>query len=188
MTALQLVTAPDPIFRKKAEVVDVVDDEIRETVDAMFAVMYAEGALGIGANMVGVLKRICIIDLQEGGVKKPLTLINPEIVEASDDLSEYEEASLSFPGISAPVKRPRFIRVKFLDRDGKEQELEAEVPLSTIIQHEMDYLDGRTYLDHISKIKRDRLLKKMKKFQKFGHAHHHHHGHSCGDPDCGHDH
>lgn len=188
MTALQLVTAPDPVFRKTAEPVQIVDDEIRQTVDAMFDVMYSEGALGLGANMVGVLKRICVIDLQEGGIKKPLTLINPEIVGASDELSEYEEASLSFPGISAIVKRPRQIRVKFLDRDGAEQELDAEVPLSTIIQHEMDYLDGRTYLDHISKIKRDRLLKKMKKFQKFGHSHHHHHGHSCGDADCEHDH
>lgn len=188
MVELQLVTAPDPVFRKKAEPVEVVNDDIRAIVDGMLSVMYAEGAMGLGANMVGVLKRICVIDMQEGGVKQPLTLINPEITYRSETLEEYEEASLSFPGISAVVTRPEQIKVKFLDRDGQPQELEAAMPLSTIIQHEMDYLDGRTYLDHISKIKRDRLLKKMKKIQKFGHSHHHHHGHSCGDPDCGHEH
>lgn len=182
MAHLHLITAPDPIFRQKAEVVEVVDDDIRAIVDQMFEVLYAEKGLGLGANMVGVLKRICVVDLGEDGKREPITLINPEIIEASDELEEYEEASLSYPGISAKIKRPKEITVKFLDRDGKAQELKAEVPLSTVIQHEMDYLGGRTYLDHLSKMKRDRLLKKMQKYLKFRHSH------DCGDPICGHEH
>jgi len=194
MAVLPLVYAPNPIFRQKAAPVEVVDDDIRQLVDDMLETMYAERGVGIGANMVGILKRIIVLDLQQDGNRNPLVCINPKIIWYSEDKSQMEEASLSFPGISAMVSRPRAIHISYLDRDGMEHELEAEGDLATVIQHEMDYLDGRTYLDHISKLKRDQLLKKMAKVQKFGHVHgpgcghDHHHDHHVHGPHCDHDH
>jgi len=184
---LNLITAPDPIFKQKALPVEEVDDEVRAIVDAMFKVLYKERGLGLGANMVGILKRICVVDCGEEDKREPITLINPEIINTSGGLAEYDEASLSYPGISAKIKRPKEITVKFLDKDGKNQELKAGVPLSTVIQHEMDYLDGRTFLDFLSKMKRDRLLKKMQKHKRY-HAINTAQSQNCGDTDCGHAH
>jgi peptide deformylase len=186
MPVLPLVIAPDPVLRQKAEIIERVDDEIRQLIDDMFTTLYEEKGLGIGANMVGVLKRVIVVDLMEDGIMAPMALINPEVVWASENVSEYEEASLSFPGIAANIERPSEIRVKYLDREGEAREIEASVPLSTVIQHEMDYLDGRSFLDRLSRIKRDRLLKKMAKYKKLVANNHHHH--DCGDPDCGHEH
>ena len=166
MALLPLVYAPDPIFRQKAEPVDVVDDTLRATIDAMFETLEFEKAVGIGANMVGLLKRIAIVNMHENDVSKPYTFINPEITWRSEDMQEFEEASLCFPGISAVIKRPNAIKVDYLDYDGNKQQLEAEGFFATVIQHEVDYLDGITFLDHLSKLKRDMLLKKMKKHMK----------------------
>lgn len=166
MLELPIVIAPDPIFTKKAEPVTIVDDNIREIVKAMFATMYREQGAGIGANMVGVLKRIIVMDLKENGENLPIAMINPELLESSDEVQEFEEASLSFPGISAKIKRPSKITVSYLDPEGREQQMQAEGFLATVIQHEMDYLEGRTYLDHLSKLKRDTLIKKYRKMQK----------------------
>lgn len=163
MPKLNLVFAPDPIFRQKAVPVVTVTDETRALVDAMFDVLYREQGVGLGANMVGLLHRIVVIDLQETGDKTPLTLIDPERIKASEETQVFTEASLSFPGISAEITRPRAITVTYLDYDGNPRELEAEGWLAQVIQHEMDYLDGRTYLDHLSSLKRSRLLKKMQK-------------------------
>ena len=160
---LSLVMGPDPIFKKKAIAVDVVDDGIRQLVGDMFDVLYSAEGVGIGANMVGVLKRIVVIDLQTGGIKAPLAMINPEVTQQSDETQTFDEASLSFPGISAKITRPKVITVSYLDEQGKAQVLDAEGWLATVIQHEVDYLDGVIYLDHISKIKRDMLIKKMLK-------------------------
>ena len=186
MPPLDIVIAPDPIFKQTAAPVEDVNDEIRQLIEDMFDTLDMASGLGIAASMVGVPKRIIAIDLKEGGVSNRLACINPEVIWTSEETSEYEEASLSFPGIGANITRPSKIRLRYLDEQGKSQELEAEVPLSTVIQHEMDYLDGRTYLDHLSRMKRDRLLKKMKKaIRAHQHGHHHHH---CDDPDCGHEH
>ncbi len=180
MVHLHIITAPDPIFRKKAVPVASVTDDIKALADQMLDVMYENRGIGIAANMVGLLHRMIVVDIQPDGNRDPLVCINPEITWTSDELSTNEEASLSFPGISADISRPNAIKVKYLDRNGDAQELDAEGFLAIVIQHEMDYLDGRTYLDHISKMKRDRLLKKMQKYLK--------HGSACGDPHCGHDH
>ncbi|TNE66932.1 MAG: peptide deformylase [Alphaproteobacteria bacterium] len=197
MAVLPLVYAPNPIFRKKAEPVEAVDDSIRAIIDDMLETMYAERGVGIGANMVGILKQIIVLDLQPEGVRDPLVCVNPKIVWYSEEKSSMEEASLCFPGISAEVSRPRAIHVTYLDRDGVARELEAEGDLATVIQHEMDYLEGMTYLDYLSKMKRDLLMKKMAKYMKsghhhvhgphcnHGHDHHHDHGHVHG-PDCNH--
>jgi len=171
---LELVMGPHPIFKQKAEPIAEVNDDIRQWVREMFDIMYDEGGLGIAANMVGLLKCIIVVDLQQGGVKAPLAMINPKIVTASKEMHTTEEASLSFPGISAHITRPNAITVRYLDEQGQQQNLDAEGFLAVVIQHEMDYLDGKTYLDHLSKMKRDMLIRKMKK-------------HSCG-PGCGHHH
>ncbi len=163
MSALPLVFGPDPVFRKKAKSVETVDDNIRELIADMFETLYQEQGAGIGANMVGVLKRIIVIDLKEGGEKQPLAMINPEILQASTETQIFEEASLSFPGISAKIERPSRVTVRFLDEQGEQRELDAEGFLSAVIQHEMDYLEGRTFLDHLSRVKRDGLLRKYRK-------------------------
>ena len=176
MALLSLVYAPNPIFKQKAEVVTVVDDTIRQLVADLFETMAFEQAVGMGANMVGVLKRVAVVDLNENGVSAPMAFINPEIVWQSDEMQEHEEASLCFVGISAKIMRPKAIRMRYLDRDGKPQEIEAEGFLSSVIQHEVDYLNGIVFLDHLSKMKRDMLLKKMHKHLK----HHPPHIHGAG--------
>ena len=173
MNALPLVLAPDPIFKKTCEPVTQVDDSIRELIDGMFATLRLNGAVGIGANMVGITKRIAIVDLNEEGISKPYSFINPEIIWRSDETQVFEEASLCFPGISAPITRPNAIELKYLDYDGKPQQLKAEGFFATVIQHEVEYLDGITFLDHLSKMKRDMLLKKMQKYIKLNPPHIH---------------
>ncbi len=182
MAILPLVYAPNPIFRQKAAPVSEVNDDIRQLADDMLETMYDMRGIGMGANMVGVLKRIIVVDIQEEGVKKPLVCLNPEITWASDETSTNEEASLCFPGVSADISRPSSIKMTYMGLDGETHDLEASDWLATVLQHEVDYLNGKTYLDHLSKMKRDRLLKKSIKYQK------HAHSHACHDPHCGHDH
>lgn len=163
MSRLELVIAPHPIFRQSARRVETVDDETRADVTAMFDTLYREKGVGIGANMVGLLKRIIVIDLQQDGKKTPVAMINPVVTQTSQETQTFEEASLSFPGISAKITRPAEIAVTYLDTQGETQSLDASGFLATVIQHEIDYLDGRTYLDHLSSVKRKMLLKKMEK-------------------------
>lgn len=166
MPVLPLVIAPDPIFRKTAEPVPVVDAEIKQLVADMFETLYAEKGLGIGANMVGVLKRVIVIDLQEDSKKSPIAMINPEIIEASVEQQTFSEASLSYPGIEAQISRARKITVRYLNENGVADERQAEGFLATVIQHEMDYLDGQVFLDHLSRLKRENLLRKYKKLRR----------------------
>ncbi len=176
MTNLELVPAPNPIFRMKAAPVTSFDDELKELADAMLEVVYRKRGLGIGANMVGVLKRVIAIDLQENGERMPLVCINPEIVSQSSETISREEASLCFPGIRVEIERPARVEITYQDVDGKRHKLAAEDWLATVIQHEMEYLDGRTFLDNVSKLKRDRLIKKMVKDMA--------HERKCNDRSC----
>ena len=173
---LKLVYAPNDVFKKKAQMVETVDENIRDIIDGMFEILQTHSGIGIGANMVGILKRIIVIEMNQDDKLHRYAMVNPEIIKSSKELQNFDEASLSFPGISAPVKRHRDITVKYLDYDGTEQTLDASGFLSTVIQHEMDYIDGRTFLDHLSKMKRDLLLKKMHKHLK---AHPPHNSCSC---------
>jgi peptide deformylase len=166
MSILPLIYAPHPIFKMKAEPVEDINDDIRKIVTDMFSTMYIENAVGLGANMVGILKRIAVVDLQENNIKSPLTFINPIITWRSDNMQTYKEASLCFPGISAEINRPSAIKINYFDYDGKAQELKAEGFLSTVIQHEVDYLDGKVFLDYLSKMKRDILIRKVEKHIK----------------------
>lgn len=160
---IKLQIAPNPIFRKKALPVEKIDDEIKYIISAMFDIMYEHGAVGIGANMVGILKRIIVIDLQESSQKNPITMINPVITQKSLELQTFEEGSLSYPGIRAKIDRPREIKVEYMDNNEELSSMSADGWLATVIQHEIDYLDGRIFLDYVSPIKRKILLKKMRK-------------------------
>ncbi len=160
----RITIAPDPIFRKTAEPVVNFDLELEDTINAMFDTAKANGAIGLGANMVGLLERIIIVDWLEGG--KSFAMVNPEIISKSDEMQEFEESSLSYPAISAKVTRPSKITVKYQDKKGNFAEMNAEGFLATIIQHEIDYLNGKVFLDYLSKLKQERLLKKMQKYIK----------------------
>lgn len=179
MPLLPLVYAPHPIFKKKAEPILHVDEGTRQLVDDMLQTMYVEKGVGLGANMVGILKRIAVVDIQKNGEPAPYRFINPEITWSSEETQTFEEASLSYPGISAEVTRPKAIKLAYLDYNGDSQTLEAEGFLATVIQHEVDYLNGTVFLDYLSKMKRDMLLKKMQKHMK-QHPPHVHTGNCCG--------
>ena len=166
MTLLNLCIAPNPIFKKKAQNVEVIDNSIRNKLDNMLETMYHENAIGMGANMVGLLDRLVVIDIVPNGKNEPILMINPEITYQSDETQIFDEASICFPGISAKITRARHITVEFLDYDGNKQKIEADGWLSTVIQHEIDYLDGKVFLDYLSNLKRNILLKKMNKFFK----------------------
>ena len=157
MTVLNIIQAPNPIFKQKAKPVSKVDDKIRVIANDMLETMYFERAVGLGSNMVGVNLQIIVLDLRENNIEKPYIMINPEIIDFSVEKSEYEEASLSFPGISAKLERPKKIKVKYLDMDDSEQVLEADDFLARVILHELDYLHGVVFLDHLSKLKQEML-------------------------------
>jgi peptide deformylase len=174
---LNLIYGMNKIFKQKAEPVDQITDEIREVANSMAKTMYFEQAVGVGANMVGVLKRIIVVDIREDNENNLFIMINPEITDFSKEKQVFEEASLCFPGIAANVERPKEIHVKYQDLEGKNHELDASGFLSSVIQHEVDYLDGKIFLDHLSKIKRDTLIRKMEKHQRLHPPHVH--GKNC---------
>lgn len=165
MAKLSLLQGYHPIFRKKALSVESVDDTIRATIAQMFDILYEAGGVGLGANMVGLLQRIAIVDLQTDGRRDPLAFINPDIIWRSEDLQTHTEASLCFPGITAEVTRPAAIRITYLDQTAESREMEAEGWLAQVIQHEVDYLDGILFPDHLSRVKRDMVMRKIKKIR-----------------------
>ena len=163
MTALKITYGPNPIFSAVAKTVTDFDDELEALTQNMVDTLSVEKAVGIGANMVGVLKRIIVIDLREEN--HPLILINPEITYKSDDTQTFEEASVCFPGISAQITRPRKITLTYQDCNGSQQQMTAQDYLATVIQHEFDYLNGQIFLDYLSPVKRKMLIRKTRKFQ-----------------------
>lgn len=179
---LDLVLAPDPIYKTICTPVSDVNDDIRAKLDEMMDILRSEHAMGIGAPMVGLTERLVVIDLEEPGQNHVYKMVNPVITKKSDELRTTEEASVSFLGISAPVTRPASITVEYLDENGAKQTLDAHGLLATCIQHEMDYLDGKTILDHQSPVKRDMLRRKLEKEKRMyrphvhgpGCSHHHH--------------
>ena len=167
MAILELYTYPHKILAKKAEKVEKVDDEVRKFLDDMLETMYHDKGVGLAAPQVGVSKRIIVIDdkVTEDGVAgpHPLYMVNPEIVEKSEEMILFNEGCLSVPGQSAEVERHLWVRVKYLDYNGNEQELLAEDYLAVIVQHETDHLDGVLYIDRISRLKRNMIIKRLSK-------------------------
>lgn len=168
MAKLNIVIAPDPILETPTEKVDIIDDAIHNIIDDMIETMYANEGAGLAANQVGISKQILILDVSSFGVKqdKPYIIINPEITYSSEETWTQEEGCLSFPTGRVAITRPQNIRVKYLDRESKTQELEAGGWLGRGILHEMDHLNGITQLDYISPLKKDITLRKLKKYKK----------------------
>ncbi|MGW8369140.1 MAG: peptide deformylase [Gammaproteobacteria bacterium] len=161
MAKLKILEYPDPRLRTRAKKVEKVDDELRKLIDDMFETMYAAPGIGLAATQVNVHKRLLVADVSDDQ-SEPVVLINPEIVEA-DDEGLSEEGCLSVPGIYEPVRRFQHVRVRSLDRDGKETEVDAYGLLAVCIQHEMDHLEGKLFVDYLSELKRQRIRKKMQK-------------------------
>jgi len=167
MALLKIIKAPSPILKKRCLPVERVDARTRRLMDDMLETMYAAPGIGLAAPQVAVHKRIIVVDAAAPGAKPaPYRMANPEIVWASDDVAAHEEGCLSFPDQYAEVARPNRIRVRYLDHENEIRELEADGMLATCIQHEMDHLDGVLFVDHISMLKRNIILRKMSKLRK----------------------
>ncbi len=167
MPQRKIVIEPDPILRKKSVVLEKVDDELRALLDDMLETMYAAPGIGLAAVQVGILKRLIVIDISKDKENKnPLFLINPEIISLSNKTTIYEEGCLSLPGHFAEIERPAECQIKFIDYEGKEKELKADGLLATCIQHEVDHLNGILFVDYLSKLKKDMIIKKLIKHKK----------------------
>ena len=184
MTLKPIITLPDPVLRQVSKPVERIDDDLRHLLDDMLETMYDAPGIGLAGIQVGVPLRIVTIDVAkrassdegEAGegddseereeVRDPLFLINPKILKLGDEPSVYEEGCLSIPDYYAEVERPASVTVGYLDRDGKEQTIEADGILSTCLQHEIDHLDGKLFIDYLSRLKRDMVIKKFTKAAK----------------------
>jgi len=183
MKILPLVIAPDPLLKQISKPVEKVDAALQQFMRDMVNTMYAEGGIGLAAVQVGVLKRVLVIDidyeLEEhhhhdhsscGGIHvkntNPRFFVNPEFAEFGGGSSTYNEGCLSFPGARSDVTRPKKVKVKYLDFNGSEKVEEMDGILATCIQHEIDHLNGITFVDHISSLKREMILNKMRKLKR----------------------
>ncbi len=165
MALLPILEFPDPRLRTVAKSVTEVDDKVRQLVDDMFETMYDAPGIGLAATQVNVHKRVVVIDVSEDK-SQPLVFINPEIEVLDAEVSEYDEGCLSVPGFYETVVRPGHIRVKALDRNGDAFEIEPQGLLAVCIQHELDHLNGKLFVDHISPFKRTRIRAKLEKKHK----------------------
>jgi len=167
MTVRKIIKLPDKRLRLVSEPVKRVDAGLRKLVEDMFETLYAAPGIGLAGIQVGVAKRVIIMDLsKKEDTRKPEVFINPEITWASEEKSTYEEGCLSIPEYYEEVERPAVVKVKYLDLEGKAREVEASGLLATCLQHEIDHLNGILFIDHISKLKRDRITKKFAKAAK----------------------
>jgi peptide deformylase len=172
MAIRRIIEVPDPLLRQVSSPVETITPEIQVLIDDMFETMYAAPGIGLAAIQVGVPKRILVIDLQdpeeEGGepVRKPMVFINPEVLRASETPRPYNEGCLSVPDQYAEVERPDSIRLRWQDRDGNVHEEELEGMIATCLQHEMDHLEGVLFIDYLSRLKRDMILRKLAKAKK----------------------
>jgi len=164
LSILTILEFPDERLRKKAAVVKEVDDKIKKLVDDMLETMYESRGVGLAATQVNVHQRIIVIDISEEK-NAPICLINPELIE-KDGIKECEEGCLSVPGFYEKVKRAEHIKVKALNRDGRFFEFEARDLLCVCVQHEMDHLNGKLFVDYLSPLKRQRIKKKLEKIHK----------------------
>ena len=167
MALREIIVLPDKRLRLVSEPVKTVDAELRALVDDMFETMYEAPGVGLAAIQVGVARRVITADTaKKDEPKQPQVLINPEIVWSSEEKNTYEEGCLSIPEYYEEVERPAQVKVRFTDLDGNAKEVEANGLLATVLQHEIDHLNGVLFIDHISKLKRDRVIKKFTKAAK----------------------
>jgi peptide deformylase len=169
MAKLDIIIAPDPRLKLACAPVAKVDASVRKLMDDMLETMYAAPGIGLAAPQVGVTKRVIVVDAAaKGEPPRPYRIANPEIVWASDDDNVYNEGCLSLPEHYADVVRPRAVRVRYVDQENELRELEADGLLATCVQHEMDHLDGILFVDHISALKRNMILRKLLKAKRTG--------------------
>lgn len=170
MSVLKLYEYPDEVLRQKCEKVSKVDDELRRFLDDMLETMYVDKGCGLAAPQVGVTKRIIVIDDnpsdEDKSARRPMYLVNPEIIWRSEEKVLFNEGCLSLPDQRAQVERHERVRVHYIDYNGNEQEILADDLLAIILQHEIDHLDGILYIDHLSRLKRTRLLNKLSKYRE----------------------
>lgn len=167
MAQLEVITAPDPRLKVKCKPVARVDARVRRLMDDMLETMYAAPGIGLAAPQVGVPWRVLVIDLAgEAEEPRPLRMANPELLWVADEDAVYNEGCLSVPEHYADIARPRAIRARYLDHEDEIRELETEGMLATCIQHEMDHLDGILFIDHLSALKRNIILRKLLKARK----------------------
>ena len=167
MSLRKIITVPDPLLRKISDPVERVDDELRTLLDDMVETMYDAPGIGLAAIQVAVPRRILVMDIaRDEEEKKPVFMINPEIVSLSDELYIHDEGCLSIPEYFAEVERPASVIVRYIDRSGKQREDEFNELLGRVVQHEIDHLDGKQFIDYISKLKRDRIVRKLTKDRK----------------------
>lgn len=169
MAKLDIIIAPDPRLKLKCAPVVGVDASVRKLMDDMLETMYAAPGIGLAAPQVGVAKRVIVVDAaMKGQPPQPHRMANPEIIWVSDDDVAYNEGCLSLPEHYADVVRPRAVRVRYLDHENEVRELDADGLLATCVQHEMDHLDGILFVDRISALKRNMILRKLVKAKKSG--------------------
>ena len=185
MAILDVLIAPDPRLKQKSLPIEHIDDEIRALARDMLATMYQEQGIGLAAVQVGIHKRLLVADIEwrkDGEPGEQWVIVNPEILEDSDEMNVYKEGCLSFPDQFGDVKRPKKIRLRYQTLDGETKEQEFDGLLATCIQHEIDHLNGITFVDHLSMLKRDMILRKLTKLKKAGaFDHHHEHDHVHGE-------
>jgi peptide deformylase len=164
MAIRRILTIPDPVLRKPAKPVERVDDELRKLIDDMLLTMYDAPGIGLAAPQIGISRRVIVMDpAKEEAPKSPIVMVNPDIVERSNELRLHEEGCLSIPDFTAEIERPAKTRVSFIDREGKQQEAELEGIWSTLVQHEIDHLNGVLFIDYLSRLKRDMVVRKFTK-------------------------
>ena len=167
MSVKNIITVPDEILKKISEPIEKVGSNERKLIKDLFDTMYKSNGIGLAAVQVGILKRILVIDVStKDEQKKPISLINPIIKRLSDDTSVYEEGCLSIPETFIEIERPKICEIEYIDLDGNKKELKCDGLMSTCVQHEINHLDGKLIIDHLSKLKKDFIIKKISKLQK----------------------
>jgi len=174
MTKRDIITLPDPLLRRESAPVERVDDELRALIDDMLETMYDAPGIGLAAVQLAIPRQVIVMDVkyrqpdEEGGevAKEPIAMVNPEIVTLGDEMRVHEEGCLSIPEFYAEVERPAKVTVRYIDREGKQRTRECEDVLATVVQHEVDHLNGKLFIDYISRLKRDRVIKKFVKAAK----------------------
>ncbi len=169
MAYYEIITVPDPVLKQEAQPIAKVTGDIRKQMDHMLEAMYDAPGIGLAANQVGLLNRVLVMDLankKDGEKESPICMANPQIVWESEEMSVMEEGCLSIPRQLAEVERPAIVKVEYLDYEGKPAQLEAEGLLSHCVQHEIDHLNGVLFIDYLSSLKRNMILKRVEKLAK----------------------
>ena len=164
MSTREIITLPDPMLRQVSAPIETVDGDVRALMDDLLETMYAAPGVGLAAVQVGVLRRVIVVDVSdEDEPPAPICMANPEILRLGDEMRLYEEGCLSLPEVLVEIERPSTATVRYIDREGKRQELHAEGMLATVVQHEIDHLDGKLIIDFLTRLKRDMVVRKFKK-------------------------